>query len=201
VRRPLTRTGADHLSRCLLLASCASLVAGAAQAAPPTGWILAGEPREDYDVGVERGALPSGKSGAFIRGRGPSPRGFGTLMQTFAATNYRGKRVRLSVLVRSANVRGWAGLWMRIDCPDAEVCAFDNMQNRPIKGTVSWKRHEVVLDVAPEAVAIAFGVLQSGAGQTWIGELKLEVVDRTVPTTNLEHNGLEQQPTNLDFSR
>jgi hypothetical protein len=188
-------------TRCLLLASCASLVGGLAHAAPPAGWILAGEPRDDYDVGVEKGALPSGKSSAFIRNRVPAPAGFGTLMQTFAATRYRGKRLRLSALVRSANVGAWAGLWMRIDCPDQEVCAFDNMQNRPIKGTSAWKRYQVVLDVSQQAEAIAFGVLQSGAGQTWIGELKLEVVDRTVPTTNLDPRELSPEPTNLDFTR
>jgi hypothetical protein len=96
-------------------------------------------------------------------------------------------------------VAGWAGLWMRVDCPDEFGCAFDNMQNRAIQGTSSWKRHEVVLDVASHAEAIAFGVLLSGPGAAWINQVKLEVVDKSVPTTAI--NTPNKEPTNLDFSK
>ena len=47
----------------------------------------------------------------------------------------RGKRIRLSGHARSKDVSDWAGLWMRVDGPKGEPLAFDNMQQRPIKGT------------------------------------------------------------------
>jgi len=35
--------------------------------------------------------------------------------------------------------------------------AFDNMQDRAIKGTTDWRRYEVVLDVPEDATGIAPG--------------------------------------------
>ena len=54
---------------------------------------------------------------------------------------------------------------MRVDGPDSgRHLAFDNMLDRPIKGTTDWTRYAVVLDVDKTAVAIAFGVLAGGEG-------------------------------------
>jgi hypothetical protein len=41
-----------------------------------------------------------------------------------------------------------------------------------------------VLDVADEATELAFGVLLSGAGETWTSRVTIEVVGSEVPTTN-----------------
>jgi hypothetical protein len=65
--------------------------------------------------------------------------GFGTLMQTFKADSFRTKRIRFSGYVRSKEVMDWAGLWLRVDGSNGgEMLAFDNMQDRPIKGTTDW---------------------------------------------------------------
>src|SRR5215471_16702910 len=52
---------------------------------------------------------------------------------------------RISAMVRTADAQ-WAGLWMRVD-KGPNMVAFDNMQNRSIKGTSGWQEYEVVLDV------------------------------------------------------
>ena len=65
------------------------------------------------------------------------------MMQEFAAINYRGKKVALSAYVKSEDVTGWSGLWMRVDGQDDKVLAFDNMQNRRITGTTGWN-HPVI---------------------------------------------------------
>jgi hypothetical protein len=65
------------------------------------------------------------------------------------------------------------------------MLAFDNMQNRPIKGTTDWKQYESILDVPEEAANIAFGVLLSGAGKAWLNDVKFEIVGSQVPTTGL----------------
>jgi hypothetical protein len=59
----------------------------------------------------------------------------------------------------------WAGLWMRVDGQEPKMLAFDNMQGRPIQGTTAWKRYEVILDVDPQATAIAFGILWTRRGR------------------------------------
>ena len=56
-------------------------------------------------------------------------------MQYFAAEKYRGQRIRFSALIKAEGVEGWGGIWMRVDDVDKPGTSFDNMQNRPVKGT------------------------------------------------------------------
>ncbi|HEY4082712.1 MAG TPA: hypothetical protein VGM81_18655 [Burkholderiaceae bacterium] len=122
--------------------------------------------------------------------------GFVTVMQQIAADDYRGKRVRLSAQVRGDVVKNWAGLWMRVDGDKGAVLAFDNMKNRPLKGTFDWQGASVVLNVAPEATTLAFGVLQDGDGATFAGQLAIEIVGTDVATTNTIHT-VPKAPANL----
>jgi len=87
------------------------------------------------------------------------------------------------------------GLWLRVD-QKGGVQTLDNMQNRPIRGTTEWTRYDVVLDVPADAVSLNFGVLQTGAGTTWIDDVRLEPVDSSVPTTE---NLVSESPKNLAF--
>jgi hypothetical protein len=171
----------------------------------PQGWFRAGDHPGDYEMGMEPGGGRTGKASATIKGKGPSPAGFGTLMQSINAGEYKGKRVRLSGWVKAAGIAQWAGLWMRVDGPPPAgsnlpaSLGFDNMQDRPINGTLGWKRHEIVLDVAPEATFISFGILLSGVGQAWIDDLSLDVVGRDVPLTGQALGAPNKKPVNLDF--
>ena len=56
------------------------------------------------------------------------------------------------------------------------MVAFDNMQNRSIKGTSGWQEYEVVLDVPQDAKVVGPEVLPTGA--------------QTMP----------DEPTNFDFT-
>ena len=160
------------------------------------GWIRAGDHPADYDMGVDQTTAFTGNSSGYIKSSKPYPEGFGTYMQMFDATEYRGKRLRLSVYVKSENVEQWAGVWMRIDRVKQSV-AFDNMQNRPITGTQGWTQHAIVLDVDPMATAVAFGILLRGKGAVWIDDLAFEVVGEDVPVTDLRL--APKRPANLDF--
>lgn len=122
----------------------------------------------------------------------------GTLMQTFKADAYHGKRMRLAAMVRTEAVDAWAGLWMRVDGPNGTVLAFDTMQEQPIQGTTDWQEYTVVLDVPPEAVTVA-SVIVSGSGQAWITDVRFEEVDETVLVTATK-GGMQYKdaPGNLD---
>jgi hypothetical protein len=163
----------------------------------PKGWFPAGTHPDHYDMGVETDTA-EGRAVAFIRSRG-STAGFGTLMQTFAAREFRGNRLRFAADVQTANVLAWAGLWMRCDgSGPGDVLAFDNMQDRPISGTTPWARHAVVLDVDETATQIALGVLLSGPGEVRVAGIDVAVVPRDVPTTGSLR--LPSKPVNLSFS-
>jgi hypothetical protein len=165
----------------------------------PNGWHAAGDAPYDYEFGVDQEVVYRGKASGYIKSLRPS-RGFGTLMQAFKASMYRGKRLFMSGYVKSENVEFWAGMWMRVDGPEDKMLGFDNMQDRPIKGTTGWTRYAVVLDVPDDSIDIAFGVLLDGLGQVWVDNILFETVGKDVPTTDLrEDTTFLDQPVNLDF--
>jgi hypothetical protein len=165
-------------------------------------WFMAGSHPKDYDLGVDDSITYNGKQSAYIKSIVAQPEGFGTLMQNFMAGAYRNKRMRFSAVVKSENINGWAGLWMRVDGPRRnESLAFDNMQERAVKGTTGWQPYEIVLDVPGEATAIAFGILLHGSGQAWLSEVRFEEVDEAVLVTAAPiAKEYAAAPGNLDFS-
>lgn len=170
-------------------------------AAVPQGWFLAGSNRQGYESDVDAQAIYNGQPSAFLKARKPDVEGFGTLMQSFRADKYFGMRVRFSAFVKSEGVEGWAGLWMRVDKGTKSV-AFDNMQNRPIKGTSAWQRYEVVLDVPRDSSGIFFGILLSGPGTVWLNSVKFQAVGESVSTTGLPAGTPSgDEPTNLNFEK
>jgi len=76
-----------------------------------------------------------------------------------------------------------AGLWLRVTDPLGSILEYDDMQDRPIRGTKDWQTYEVVVEMPPEASALAFGVALAGAGQVWIEDVSLHVVSDSVTTT------------------
>ncbi len=163
-------------------------------ARPLSGWFLSGKTAHAYKLVRDSTVKHQGASSALLASTQPSG-GFGTVMQTFSAIDYRGRRVRFSGAVRTENVESWAGLWMRVDTPSPSATPFDNMRDRPISGTTAWKRYEVVLNVPNDAEAIHVGLLLAGSGQAWVDAGRFEVVcddDATTPTT-------PRSAVNLDF--
>lgn len=166
----------------------------------PTGWFLAGDNPSNYRTGVDRAEMQAGLPSAYLASSAEGA-GFGTLMQSINAANYAGKRVRLRGLVKSQDVSHWAGLWMRVD-KGRETVAFDNMQDRPIKGMQSWHTYDVVLDVPADATRVNFGVLLSGGGEVWLNHVSLEVVDTGTPSTGTNPGTkLPPHPVNLGFDQ
>lgn len=166
----------------------------------PTGWIMTGETPSDYETGLDDRIVHSGTTSAYLKSKDEKARGFATLMQQIKSDRYRGERLQFSAFVKSEDVKGSAGLWMRIDHSSGEVLAFDNMMNRPITGTNGWNHFSVVLDVPVKSEVIAFGILLHGQGHIWMDELSFKTVDESVPVTEqntVDH--LEDEPVNLNF--
>lgn len=185
----------------LILALAASPTVAAA--APPVGWLLAGSDPGSYEAVLDAQESHAGaKSVRYASTR--EPKGFGTMMQSFDATDYRGKRLRFSAWVKSNDVQDWAGLWMRVDdaSKPAVSLAFDNMQTRAIKGTSDWTKYSVVLDIAPAANAIYLGILVAGKGTVWMSQGSVDVVGKDVAVTDMNSVGsarTHKKPENLDF--
>jgi len=170
-------------------------------AKPVPGWNLTGSNPSEFEAGIVPGAGQNRGPAAFLKSKGISAKGFGTLMQQFGANDFRSKRVRLSAAVRAEDVKR-SGLWMRVDGETNYGIAFDNMQDRPIAGNTGWQRYDVVLDVPVEAKIIAMGVLLADGGRVWLDDVRFEVVPDSIPTTGSKtHNPLPNAPVNLGFNQ
>jgi len=168
-----------------------------ASAEVPDGWQISGSAPGDYEVALADGK--KGGSAASLKSVVNETDGFGTLMQTISATNYHGKRLRLTAAIEASNVEGWAGLWMRIDGQNGEILGFDNMQERPITGSIDWNMYQVVLDVPDRSEAIAFGVLLVGSGMVLIDDVRFDEVGKDVAITSESRKDLPNKPANLSF--
>ncbi|RTY95896.1 hypothetical protein [Flavobacterium sp. GT3R68] len=185
----------------LLIGLALSFLSFAAFEIPP-GWFKSGSEPASYDMGIEKGSGMDGKNAATVKSITSNITGFGTLMQSFLPKKYAGQRIRLSGYVKTIDVAEKACLWLRVEQPNSQQSlAFDNMQNRPIRGTNDWKKYEIVLDVPANASKISCGALIKGTGQIWFDNLTLEVVDNSIATTNVKTARLEvnTEPLNLDF--
>lgn len=186
--------------RRLAIVGLFAFVALAANSAAPAGWIVAGSAPKDYEFDTDAVQVAGGQKSAHIKGKpGAAESGFGTLMQMFAADEYRGGRWKLSARMRTQDARK-AQLWMRVDGPDQKMHGFDNMDDRPVTGTSEWSLYEIVLDVPKDSVAIAFGFFLSGRGEVWADEFKLERVTTATPLTGrMQKQEKPRGPVNLDF--
>lgn len=146
------------------------------------GWFQAGTNHTGYSSGHVLAVDGIRGEAMFIRSTTAAPEGFSTVMREVPADPFRGRRVTLSGSIRSEDVVGWAGMWLRIDGPAGEALGFDNIQDRPIKGTNPAQPFTISLDVPADAAKLAYGVLLTGAGVVWFNEPKL-AADGPAPTT------------------
>ncbi len=150
-------------------------------------WFKAGSKPDLYEIGGDESVKYNEVPSYYLKSIAEIKEGFGTIMKYIETGEYIGKRVRLTGIIKSENIDNHAGMWMRVDGPNPDKSLqFDNMYDRPIKGTNDWTKYEIVLDVPENSAGIAYGVLVSGNGQVWIGSLSFKVVGNDVPSTNIQ---------------
>lgn len=166
------------------------------------GWVLSGANPELYKFHTDDKVFHSGKrSGVLYSTTASANHGqFATMMQGFQAADYKGKRLKMSCYLKTADATK-CGAWMSIDNGTGDTIQFDNMDQRPVTGSTEWNHYSIVLDVPEEGHSIYFGVLLIGSGKVWADGFRFEEVDNKVPSTNmLTQEHLSNHPTNLDFS-
>jgi hypothetical protein len=166
--------------------TCLPLTA-AADEKVPAGWHFGVRDKNEYEAGTDWNVFYEGKSSAYITGKKENKE-FSTLMQEIKADKFSGKRIRYSGYLKSKDISGWGGLWMRVDGEGNKTLSFDNMENRAVKGTTDWKKYDIVLDVPADSQFISFGILSSGKGTLWVDKIGFEVVDNNTNTTGFKNN-------------
>lgn len=146
--------------------------------AQPFTWSKTGSRPQDYDMGGDPSGPHGSANGGFIKSKVSPIYGFGAYATSIAPGQYRNQAIKLSAYVKTVNVTGYAGLWMRVDA-NSQILSFDNMRTRRLVGTKDWAQYEVILDVPESSTAIVLGLLLSGTGEAYFDGLKLEPVART----------------------
>jgi len=172
----------------------------------PLGWYKSGSKPECYDMGVEKGAGQDGGNAASIKSIVKKISGFGTLMQNLKPDKYLGKKIKLTGFIKSKDVSVNAGFWINTTQGESGYAlTYANTDENRIKGTTDWTRLEIVISVPKQATNILFGGVLQGTGQIWFDNLKLEIVDDSVPTTGnykaKQNRPINDEPTNLDFEK
>ncbi|MBX3072828.1 hypothetical protein KF728_12575 [Candidatus Obscuribacterales bacterium] len=171
----------------------------------PKGWIMAGANPDSFDAEIDTSTAHSGTRCAhmFHNQNLQGNNAWGTLMQQMGPGENLGKRLRMSLWVKTENVSGWVAPWMRVDGEKrSDTLSFDNFCTRQIKGSTDWTRYESVLDVPKESTNVAFGVMLGGEGHLWLDDVSFEVVGPDVTITDCpcsRNTKKDRKPLNLNF--
>ena len=134
----------------------------------PGGWT---SPRGG--VGVDGDLFHTGKWSARIERQADSAGPFTGILKTIPM-DFAGTTLQLRAFLRTQDVTGLVGLWMRED-GDSTMLAFENMSRRKLKGTNDWQEYSIVLPVVAAARTLSFGVFVAGTGTAWADDLQLLV--------------------------
>lgn len=164
----------------------------------PEGWKKHGSNPKMYKMGLDNKIFMEGANSGFIKSKKEKTYGFGSLMQTCSAKEFSGKKIRMTGYLKSKNVNGWTGLWLRINGDDKlNPLAFDNMHDRQIKGTMDWTKCEIEMLVPENSVTFSFGALLVGSGKIWFDNISFEEIPSSdsLKTTSIKLKG----SVNLNF--
>src|ERR1041385_5390070 len=90
---------------------------------------------------------------------------------------FSGKNIEMRGFLRTEDVTGFAGLWMRQD-NGPEMLLLENMQGQELKGTHDWAEYKITLPVHSETQSLVFGFLMAGTGKAWADDLQILVDGR-----------------------
>jgi hypothetical protein len=100
---------------------------------------------------------------------------FGSLMQRCRADFLAGRTIRVEGEIRTEEIKGWAGLWLRADGKEHSDLFFDNMDRRPIRGSTPWKSYKIEAPLPIETFWLNYGIVLAGCGRIWADNFRLLV--------------------------
>jgi C-terminal processing protease CtpA/Prc len=135
----------------------------------PTGWYAS----PSGTVFADGETVHSGKWAVRLERTATSQGTFSVITKSLPV-DFLGGTVELRGYLRTKDVTGYAGLWLRED-GDADMLKLENMEGQQVKGTHDWTEYSIQLPVEPRARTLYLGVLVEGAGTLWADDLQLLV--------------------------
>lgn len=144
----------------------------------PDAWFVPALPNDvDHWAQLRRTGCMDHNNCAVVLVPDNAPVHAGNLMQSFKATAYRGKTVRLSAWLRldPAGPDDRGQMWLGIDRAAEETGFFEDMSDRAVRSR-EWTFREISARVDPDATYIKFGVMSVGHGRVWVDRVSFTVV-------------------------
>jgi hypothetical protein len=149
---------------------------GSVGKAPP-GWIVPELPQvADHWAEIRNSGCREGLKCAVLLIPDNAP-GFGYLMQTFSAAQYRGKTVRLRawMKIEAGNSYDHAQMSLSIDRDKGRLGFYDDLNDRPVQ-SAEWTMPEITTRVYDDATFITVGAISKGRGRAWLDDASFEIV-------------------------
>jgi C-terminal processing protease CtpA/Prc len=106
--------------------------------------------------------------------RSAQSNGEGSMIARHISCEFSGESIEMRGFLRTENVTGYAGLWMRLD-NGSQMLSFDNMQSQQLKGTHDWAEYKITLPIHSETRSLVFGFAMVGTGKAWADDIQILV--------------------------
>jgi RNA polymerase sigma factor (sigma-70 family) len=146
--------------------------------------------------------IPAGANGFYKRTDNSSS----TRYYVTSSSALYGKHVRITAWLKTKDVQGWASAFVIILGIDGRHMQYDDMSDRPIRGTADWQQIEIVTDLPDEPCIIYFGPDLYGPGELWADDFQITLAETGTPITDDRNWRIANEPNapfyseDLDFN-
>lgn len=150
------------------------------------GWNLMSSRPAVFEAGVGKAQANTGAQGAFLRVVGEKTTYSGSLQQTFSADQYRGKKIKISLYINADQVKDTSNMWAEINdalhLGDPSLLGESYIWAGEDGYAHGWVERTITLTVPETAESITLGMKLSGAGEVWVDDMKITILDDNTPT-------------------
>ena len=143
----------------------------------PPRWTVLALPKDmDFMAPLQHKGC-RGETCVIVQSPPSAPSSYGSMTQSFDASPYRGKTVRLRAWMKVDRELpdDHGQMYMTISRANRRTGFFDNMDDRPVRAN-QWTQCEIVGAVDRDAQFIDFGFMSFGKGRVWVDGVTFEVV-------------------------
>ncbi|HEX8228700.1 MAG TPA: hypothetical protein VF826_05225 [Chloroflexia bacterium] len=150
-----------------------------------TGWLVDGNYPPGFEIGLDDKDAYGGTASAYIKSTSnlSSDSDAASLEQWFDPSQFRNQRIRVTGYMRSNNISKNVLLRVGVKSGNGKAANVAEIPTGVVHGRQTWQPYSLVVDVPRDSLYISVSMLLEGQGEVWFDDLKVEIVDRSVPLT------------------
>ncbi|MDQ5824018.1 MAG: hypothetical protein M3441_07375 [Chloroflexota bacterium] len=148
-------------------------------------WLADGNYPAGFEIGLDDKDAHGGTASAYIKSTSnlTSDSDTARLEQWFDPSQFRNQRIRVSGYMRSDNISKNVLLRVVAHSGNARAANLAEIPTGTVRGRQTWQEYSLVVDVPRDSLYISVSMSLEGEGEVWFDDLKVEIVDKTVPLT------------------